>query len=96
MVRAITETRRVNPFRSIEQVRALFGGAPAPGLDRLTVGGSSIYTLRATARLRLPGGGLSDLRRTVAATVKFFTPEYDIRYQVLRWYDNAPVGARGF
>jgi len=41
------------------------GGRQAAG------GGRSIVTIRATARLRLDNGKLSDLRRTVAAMVKY-------------------------
>ena len=61
-------------------------------MSRLRVGGNSIFTLRATARLRRPDGGLSDLRRTVAAQVKFMPPGYDSPYHILRWYDNAWEG----
>lgn len=62
--------------------------------DRLRVGGNSIYTMRGTARLRLPTGQLSDLRRTVAAQVKYL-PMGPLGYgtepsiHVLRWYDTA-------
>ena len=51
--------------------------------------GHSIFTLRATARLRLPNGQFSDLRRTVAATVKFLPGDIGAPVQILRWYDNA-------
>lgn len=52
-------------------------------------GGNTIYTLRATARLRTQDGRLSDLRKTVAATVKFLPPDNTPRYHVLRWDDQA-------
>jgi hypothetical protein len=52
------------------------------------VGGNSIFTLRSTARIRMPNGVLSDMSRTVAATVKFMSSG-DIPFQILRWYDNA-------
>jgi hypothetical protein len=55
----------------------------------LRVEGNSIATLRATARLRLPGGRLSDLRRTVAAQVKYMPEGYDSLLHILRWYDTA-------
>ena len=45
--------------------------------------------MRSTARLILPNGKLSDLRRTCAATVKFMPPDYENRIQILRWYENA-------
>jgi len=61
-------------------------GAPS---DRLQVEGHSIITLRATARLRLPNGGLSDLKRTVAAQCKYLQPNAKSAVNVLRWYDTA-------
>ena len=42
-----------------------------------------------TARLRLPNGQYSDLRRTVAAQVKFMPDGFDAPIHVLRWYDAA-------
>jgi general secretion pathway protein K len=62
--------------------------AAGPALVRLTVGGNSIYTLRATARVRLPDGRLSDVSRTVSAQVKYRLPDYPPAYQVLRWNDQ--------
>jgi hypothetical protein len=59
---------------------------------RLRVEGNSIVTIRATARLRLPNGQLSDLKRTVAAMVKYMPPGYDSRIHILRWYDTAFAG----
>jgi hypothetical protein len=59
------------------------------GVARLRVGGNSIITLRATARLRLANGQLSDLKRTVAAQVKFMPTGYDSPIHILRWYDTA-------
>jgi hypothetical protein len=51
-----------------------------------------MYTLRATARLRLPDGKLSDLRRTVAALVKFNLPgnpdQKSVGFELVRWYDR--------
>jgi general secretion pathway protein K len=61
------------------------------GSARLSVGGHSIVTMRATARLRLPDGTFSSLRRTLAATVKYMPPGYptDAPIHILRWYDTA-------
>jgi len=84
MVAALIARRRVAPFRTDQEVAAFMGGA-----NRLRIGGNSIFTLRATAQLRLPNGQLSDLRRTAAALVKFMPPGYDATIQILRWYDNA-------
>jgi len=69
-----------------------------PSANALVLGGKTIYTLRATARLRQPDGKLSDLRRTAAALVKVTwpapaDPETDTPakipgIEVLRWYDR--------
>jgi general secretion pathway protein K len=83
---AIVARRRVQPFQSTGEVADLVGGSPA--LAHLRVGGNVIFTLRSTARITLPNGQLSDMRRTVAATV-IFRPDEDIKLQTLRWYDNA-------
>lgn len=85
----IVEQRDRMPFRTLEQVTALLPGTPV--LNRLGVGGRAIFTLRATARLRLPNGALSDERRSVAAMVKIMGKGFDERYHVLRWYDNVWV-----
>jgi general secretion pathway protein K len=84
---ALVARRRVQPFQNAQQV-----GAFAPGgaeMAHLRTGGNSIFTMRSTARLTLPNGKLSDLRRTCAATVKFMPPDYQNRIQILRWYENA-------
>ena len=60
-----------------------------PATGRLTILGNSIYTLRATARIRLPNNRLSDVSRTVAAQVKFRMPDFPPAYQILRWDDQA-------
>ena len=88
-IASIVAARRAAPFRNMEEVRAITGNAP--GTHRLRVGGNAIYTLRATARLRLQDGSLSDERRSVAATVKFVGPRFRDRFHVLRWYDNVWV-----
>ena len=51
--------------------------------------GNSIVTLRATARVRLANGQLSDLRRTVASQVKYMPNGFDSPIHILRWYDTA-------
>ncbi len=77
---AIVNLRQNAPIRSMERL----GGVP-----RLGIAPSSIATIRATARLRLPSGQFSDLRRTVTAMVKFLGPEWDPPFHVMRWYDSA-------
>jgi general secretion pathway protein K len=81
----IVEYRRLQPVMNDRQMAeiAMIAG---PGAGRLRrAGGNSIYTLRATARLRLPNGRLGDLSRTVAATVKFVPPTNNPPHYVLRW-----------
>jgi general secretion pathway protein K len=90
VIAAIIQVRRVAPFRSGAQLAAFLQGA-GPVLNRLRVGGNSIFTLRATARLRLPNGGLSDQRRSVAAVVKLNPEESNEPHHILRWYDNVWV-----
>jgi general secretion pathway protein K len=87
MISSIVQARAQQPFRGQEQMTAL--GRGGPGTGRLGIGGNSLFTLRSTARLLLPGGKLSDLRRTVAATVKIGGASADPPYTVLRWQDNA-------
>jgi general secretion pathway protein K len=74
------------------------GGLPAegarpgagPGLGgNLLTGGNAIVTFRATARLRLSDGQLSDMRRTVGAQVKYMPYGSEAPFYVLRWYDTA-------
>ena len=49
-----------------------------------------MVTMRATARLRLPDGSLSDLKRTVAAQIKYpASTQANAPFDVLRWYDTA-------
>ena len=56
---------------------------------RLRVDGNSMLTIRATARLRLSNGQLSDLKRTVSAVVKYMAPGSNSAVDVVRWYDTA-------
>ena len=59
------------------------GAATAP----VRVAGNSILTMRATARLRLQNEQTSDLKRTVAALVKYMPVGYDAPIHMLSWYD---------
>ena len=86
-IAALVARRQAAPFTTRDLLPFLQGlGAPATGLR---VGGNSIVTFRATARLRLQNEQLSDLRRTVAAQVKYLPAGYDAPFHVLRWYDTA-------
>jgi len=64
-----------------------------PAGSRLRLGGQTMYTLRATARLKQPDGKLSDLRRGVEALVKFYFPantsNHPVGFDVVRWYDRS-------
>ena len=86
-INAIVARRRTSPITpdQVPLFLQTIGIATAP----LRSGGNSIYTIRATARLRLPNGQLSDMRRTVAAQIKYMPPGYDAPIHVLRWYDTA-------
>jgi general secretion pathway protein K len=89
-VAGIVQLRGQRPVRSTEELKAL--GAGLPGFDRLSIGGNSIYTIRATAQVRLPDGTFSDARRSVAALVRILDrSQYSEPYHVLRWYDNVWV-----
>ncbi len=87
VVSALVAARRVTPFNPGTLGSFLRAyGASSP---RLRLEGNSILTMRATARLRLPDGNLSDLRRTVAAQVKYMPRGFDAPIHILRWYDTA-------
>lgn len=85
-IAALVARRNAAPLLP-EQLQSLMAtfGASANGLR---LGGNSIFTFRATARPRLPDGRLSDLRRTLAAQVKYMSTGLD-PINVLRWYDAA-------
>lgn len=88
IVNAIVTRRRTAPFGDVNEAMKLLqfmGG----GTENLRVGGNSILTLRATARLRLSNGQAGDLTRTVAEQVKFMPDGYDAPLHILRWYDTA-------
>jgi general secretion pathway protein K len=85
-VNAIVERRRALPFRTPVQLQEFLQGSP--GLGRLQIGGGTMFTLRATARLRAPNGGLTETRRTVSALVKLREYGYTPPLEVLRWYEN--------
>ena len=86
---AIVAARQSHAFGTMQDAAAFI-----PVTQRFAIGvGNSIWTLRATARLRRPDGAFSDVVRTAAATVQIprrtrpggpLTP-----LRVLRWYDDA-------
>ncbi|HEY2015268.1 MAG TPA: hypothetical protein VGH38_17280 [Bryobacteraceae bacterium] len=84
---ALMQRRKVAPLTQINLYPFLESvGAPT---DRLRVEGNTMVTLRATARLRLANGQLSDLKRTVAAQVKYMRMGQNPPLHILRWYDTA-------
>lgn len=85
---ALVQRRQAQPFQNPAELQPFMQMA-GEGFHRLGIGGHSIFTIRATSRLRLPNGNFSDLRRTVAAQVKMMPPGYDAPYHILRWYDYA-------
>jgi len=83
----LVERRKQAPFRNMGEVGGLLGS----NSGRFRVGGNTIYTVRATARLRLPNGRPSEVVRTASAVVKVLDP---LLYSpnpvhVLRFYDDA-------
>jgi general secretion pathway protein K len=85
-VNAILERRRAAPFtqKTLGEFLQSIDAPDAP----LRLEGNSILTLRATARLRTGSGQLSDLRRTVAAQVKYMPAGSGSPIHILRWYDS--------
>jgi len=80
---SIVARRQQQPFRNLQET------GPLPPRIALS-SGFSIYTLRASARLRRPDGSYSEVVRTAAATIKLFDPRTSPRaMDVLRWYDDA-------
>ncbi|MBS1857764.1 MAG: general secretion pathway protein GspK [Acidobacteria bacterium] len=86
-IQALVDLRSRTPLDpgKLNDLMPLLG--PAGPLLRLE--GHSILTIRATAMVKLPSGGYSDLKRTVAAMVKYMPQGYDSPIHILRWYDNA-------
>ena len=85
-VRLILHSRKAAPFT--DATLAALGPALGPGAARLRREGNSILTIRATARVRLSNGQLSDSKRTVAQQVKYMPQGYDSPIHILRWYDT--------
>jgi len=88
---AIVTRRAARPifdYQELGQIQLSLGLAGS----HLRIGGNTMFTLRATARLRQPDGKMSDLRRSVAALVKRWdTPNPENKnpgFEVVRWYDR--------
>ena len=86
-IQVLLSQRRTEPLtpQRLGQLAPVLG----PASQFLILQSSSIFTIRATARVRLPNGQLSDMRRTVAALVKYMPyGAYDPPVHILRWYDT--------
>ncbi len=90
-IAALIAQRRLALFPNQDVLRR-FADPMGPVAGRLFVGEGSITTLRATARLRLQNGQMSDMKRTVSALVKFAPATKDAPYHILRWYDQGGLG----
>ena len=91
-INAIITQRAIRPFPSMDAVMPLIGGTPAAGKLQVSTGSRMIWTIRATARIRLADGKLSDLSRTVSATMAFLPramSQVEPPYSILRWQDQA-------
>jgi len=96
---AIVSMRQALPIRDMAQLAPFRDSGPGMsrlGITRVAIGSPLAVTLRATAQLKLPGGVLSDVRRTVSELVMFLDPDKSQvlvagqpPYHVLRWYQNA-------
>jgi len=88
---AIASSRVQHPILDLRQL-AQIAQSLGPAGNRLQIGGRTMFTLRATARLRQPDGKLSDLRRTVGALVKIYFPANPLNkpvgFDVVSWFDR--------
>jgi general secretion pathway protein K len=83
----IVQQRNTQPFPNPVVLRQ-FTKDMGPAAARLYVGGASMFTIRATARPRTPGGTLSDLKRSVSALIKLSPPDSGAPFHIVRWYDR--------
>lgn len=82
----LVRARAAKPFENISDVQKL--GIP---ITRLQVNGGTMWTIRATARLRRPGGPLTETVRSAAVVVKYWDDprQHPSPVQVLRYYGDA-------
>jgi general secretion pathway protein K len=80
---AVVRRRVERPFESTELQEL--------GVPRLRVGGHTMWTMRATARMRNPDGMRSETVRSAAAVVKYWDDLrlHPIAVQVVRYYGDA-------
>jgi general secretion pathway protein K len=88
---ALVRLRAQSPIVDPPQLASIVATLGPVG-TKLRIGGQTMFTLRATAQLRRPDGKFSDLRRSVAALVKFNLPgnlqRKPVGAEILRWYDR--------
>jgi general secretion pathway protein K len=88
---AVVRRRTERPILGAEDI-AEIQQALGPVGQHLSLVRQTIFTLRATARLRTPDGKLSDMRRTAAALVKFHyvgnRQGLAPGFEVINWYDR--------
>lgn len=82
----IVRLRQQQLILDFQAVAPLLGPAAA----RFRLGGDNIYTLRATARLRLPDGRLSEVRRSAAMVLQLRSTIAPEGFRILGWEDSAP------
>jgi general secretion pathway protein K len=87
----IVKIRAQHPILDYKELAALQQSLGPVG-NNLLIGGLTMFTLRATARIKRPDGSLSDMRRTTGALVKFNFPgnreKVPPGFEVVRWYDR--------
>ena len=87
----VVQARRQNPlmdYESLARLQPLLGDSAG----RFVLGGRTMFTIRATARLR-QGDRLSDTRRSVSALMKF--NNRPLPNHILRWDDQAVTSFSG-
>ena len=86
-IQAVLAFQQSSPVHSPQQLSEFTAQDPALA-SHLSLATHTIYTLRATARLRRPDGSYSDLTRTVSALVKLRPVGTEATFHILRWYDR--------
>jgi general secretion pathway protein K len=86
-IQLLLRQRRIAPLNTerLSQLGPLLG----PTVQFLRLEGNTIVTIRSTARVRLANGQLSDMKRTVAAQVKYMPLNLPTPIHFLRWYDRS-------
>jgi hypothetical protein len=86
-IQAVLAFQQSSPVHSAAQLASL-AEQDQTLASHLSLTTHTIFTLRATARLRRPDGSFSDLTRTVSALVKLMPAGSDATFNILRWYDR--------